>query len=177
MNSAEKQCLACDAIIPKSAEVCPDCGSSQAAPPIAKPSGTSRVLKGCLIAVAVVFAGTIVIGIVAAIAIPKFAMTKQKAYIASMKADLRNLSAAEDAYYEAHKVYQPNVAALEGFTFSHGVSLARPIEVDQNGWTATVRRDETAVQCTVKAGDRGSVSGVESVPTCGAAELESPVVP
>ncbi|MGD0991563.1 MAG: prepilin-type N-terminal cleavage/methylation domain-containing protein, partial [Gemmatimonadales bacterium] len=33
----------------------------------------------------------VIIGILAAIAIPKFANTKEKAYIASMKADLRNL--------------------------------------------------------------------------------------
>src|SRR2546430_16449607 len=33
----------------------------------------------------------VIIGILAAIAIPKFANTKGKAYIASMKSDLRNL--------------------------------------------------------------------------------------
>ena len=33
----------------------------------------------------------VIIGILAAIAIPKFANTKEKAYIASMKSDLRNL--------------------------------------------------------------------------------------
>src|SRR5205085_7241385 len=35
-------------------------------------------------------------GILAAIAIPKFANTKGKAYIASMKSDLRNLVTAEE---------------------------------------------------------------------------------
>src|SRR3989442_15622170 len=35
----------------------------------------------------------------AAIAIPKFANTKEKAYIASMKSDLRNLVTAEEAYF------------------------------------------------------------------------------
>ena len=33
----------------------------------------------------------VIIGILAAIAIPKFASTKEKAYLASMKSDLRNL--------------------------------------------------------------------------------------
>src|SRR5436853_643430 len=33
----------------------------------------------------------VIIGILAAIAIPKFANTKEKAYLASMKSDLRNL--------------------------------------------------------------------------------------
>ena len=34
----------------------------------------------------------VIIGILAAIAIPKFASTKEKAYLASMKSDLRNLA-------------------------------------------------------------------------------------
>src|SRR5437588_1120141 len=37
----------------------------------------------------------VIIGILAAIAIPKFANTKGKAYIASMKSDLRNLVSVE----------------------------------------------------------------------------------
>src|SRR5947207_4483053 len=41
----------------------------------------------------------VIIGILAAIAIPKFANTKEKAYLASMKSDLRNLVTAEEAYY------------------------------------------------------------------------------
>jgi prepilin-type N-terminal cleavage/methylation domain-containing protein len=41
----------------------------------------------------------VIIGILAAIAIPKFANTKAKAYIASMKSDLRNLVTAEEAFF------------------------------------------------------------------------------
>src|SRR5438309_9923389 len=37
----------------------------------------------------------VIIGILAAIAIPKFANTKEKAYLASMKSDLRNLRSEE----------------------------------------------------------------------------------
>jgi prepilin-type N-terminal cleavage/methylation domain-containing protein len=43
----------------------------------------------------------VIIGILAAIAIPKFASTKEKAYIASMKSDLRNLATAEESYLSA----------------------------------------------------------------------------
>src|SRR5439155_173501 len=39
----------------------------------------------------------VIIGILAAIAIPKFANTKEKAYLASMKSDLLNLVTAEEA--------------------------------------------------------------------------------
>ena len=40
----------------------------------------------------------VIIGILAAIAIPKFANTKDKAYLAQMKSDLRNLATTEETY-------------------------------------------------------------------------------
>ncbi|HSE26950.1 MAG TPA: prepilin-type N-terminal cleavage/methylation domain-containing protein, partial [Gemmatimonadales bacterium] len=40
----------------------------------------------------------VIIGILAAIAIPKFAATKQKAYLAAMKSDLRNLATSQESY-------------------------------------------------------------------------------
>ena len=41
----------------------------------------------------------VIIGILAAIAIPKFANTKIKAYMTAMKSDLRNLVTAEEAFF------------------------------------------------------------------------------
>src|SRR2546430_15317504 len=40
----------------------------------------------------------VIIGILAAIAIPKFANTKDKAYVAQIKSDLRNLATYEEQY-------------------------------------------------------------------------------
>ena len=47
----------------------------------------------------------VIIGILAAIAIPKFSNTKEKAYIAAMKSDLRNLVTAEESYFADTNVY------------------------------------------------------------------------
>ena len=41
----------------------------------------------------------VIIGILAAIAIPKFANSKEKAILASMKTDLRNLVTAQEGFY------------------------------------------------------------------------------
>jgi prepilin-type N-terminal cleavage/methylation domain-containing protein len=41
----------------------------------------------------------VIIGILAAIAIPKFANTKEKAILASMKTDLRNLVTSQEGFY------------------------------------------------------------------------------
>ncbi len=51
----------------------------------------------------------VIIGILAAIAIPKFANTKEKAYLASMKSDLRNLVTAEEAYFADSVKYTSNL--------------------------------------------------------------------
>ncbi len=55
----------------------------------------------------------VIIGILAAIAIPKFANTKQKAYITAMKSDLRNLVTAEEAYFADSSQYTATVAQPE----------------------------------------------------------------
>src|SRR2546425_9768441 len=59
----------------------------------------------------------VIIGILAAIAIPKFANTKEKAYLASMKSDLRNLVTAEEAYF-ADSVKYSAAIGVGGVTFT-----------------------------------------------------------
>ena len=53
----------------------------------------------------------VIIGILAAIAIPKFASTKEKAYLASMKSDLRNLATAQEGYFADNQVYLAGTAS------------------------------------------------------------------
>jgi len=47
----------------------------------------------------------VIIGILAAIAIPQFASTKEKAFDAAAKSDLRNLMTAEEAYFSDYQLY------------------------------------------------------------------------
>jgi len=54
----------------------------------------------------------VIIGILAAIAIPKFQSTKGKANAATLKSDLRNLATAQEAYFYEKQVYSTNTAAL-----------------------------------------------------------------
>ncbi len=55
----------------------------------------------------------VIIGILAAIAIPKFAGTKSKAYVAAMKSDLKNLVTAQESYFSDASTYGA-VANLTG---------------------------------------------------------------
>ena len=65
----------------------------------------------------------VIIGILAAIAIPKFANTKSKAYITAMKSDLRNLVTAEEAFFADSSKYTATVVAAE-VPELHGRGLA-----------------------------------------------------
>jgi len=55
----------------------------------------------------------VIIGILAAIAIPKFANTKEKAVLASMKSDLRNLVTAEEGFFSDNQDYAGNLGAAQ----------------------------------------------------------------
>ena len=61
----------------------------------------------------------VIIGILAAIAIPKFADTKRKAYVTAMKSDLKNMVSSAEAYFADNNTYVGYVAP----TGSSGVTL------------------------------------------------------
>jgi len=93
----------------------------------------------------------VIIGLLAAIAIPKFANTKEKAVVASMKSDLRNLAGAQEAYWVENRTYYagaiPN-AALQ-FQPSPGVTVAIVTSTDA-GWSARATGVPlTAMQCVI----------------------------
>src|SRR3954471_6257508 len=67
----------------------------------------------------------VIIGILAAIAIPKFANTKEKGVVASMKSDLRNLASAQESYWVENRTYYGGVIPAAGFLYntSPGVTI------------------------------------------------------
>jgi prepilin-type N-terminal cleavage/methylation domain-containing protein len=79
----------------------------------------------------------VVIGILAAIAIPKFGNTKEKAVVASMKSDLRNLAGTQEAYWNQNQTYYNGVIPAAGFPFtpSQGVTLTI-LNSTAAGWSA-----------------------------------------
>ena len=84
----------------------------------------------------------VIIGILAAIAIPKFANTKSKAYITAMKSDLRNLVSAQESYFADSSAYSTNTTLLN-FKASTGVS-APNISIGSGWWLATNTHDQLA---------------------------------
>ena len=84
----------------------------------------------------------VIIGILAAIAIPKFANTKTKAYTAAMKSDLRNLVTAEEAYFADSSRYTSVIISTgtgNGVMFRNSTGVNLPAIVPGTGnWSATV---------------------------------------
>lgn len=78
----------------------------------------------------------VIIGVLASIAVPKFSSTKEKAYIASMKTDLRNLATTEEAFFADSARYSADPAVLR-FRPSTGVGMPA-ITVGAGSWSATV---------------------------------------
>jgi prepilin-type N-terminal cleavage/methylation domain-containing protein len=77
----------------------------------------------------------VVIGVLAAIAIPKFSSTREKAFMGSMKSDLRNLATLQDIYHNNNYTYSLNATDI-AFTNSDGVVVTIN-EADGTGWAAT----------------------------------------
>jgi hypothetical protein len=87
-----------------------------------------------------------------AITIPKFtntfANTKEMAYEASMKSDLRNLVTAEEAYFADSVKY---TRRLNNFVVTTGNVLG-PITVTSDGWTATITNINSPKKCAIFIG-------------------------
>src|SRR5580765_6914791 len=100
----------------------------------------------------------VIIGILAAIAVPKFANTKERAYIASMRSDLRNLVNAEEAYFADSVKYTTSVSCVTpapagsvSFCATVGNTLGAVTTAagTQAGWTANVTNASTSKRCAI----------------------------
>jgi len=98
----------------------------------------------------------VIIGILAAIAIPKFSATREKAYISAMKSDLKNLATQEEIYYSDNFAYSTVLADL-GFAESDGVTVAVGAATG-TGWSATASHTGTTTTCAIFYGDATAVA-------------------
>jgi type IV pilus assembly protein PilE len=94
---------------------------------------------------------TVVLGILAAIAIANFVSTKQSAYMASMKADLRNFAIYEQNYeIDSQGSYFTGNGVAQGFTPTPGVTVnATAVPGPPPSWNAVAAHDKTAKTCSI----------------------------
>lgn len=99
----------------------------------------------------------VIIGILAAIAIPKFQETKGKSYAASLKSDLKNLSSAQEDYFYYNEQYTMALGSVN-FSPSPGVVLTIT-EASARGWSATTTHPASfPLTCAVYYGQAAAVS-------------------
>jgi type IV pilus assembly protein PilA len=101
----------------------------------------------------------VIIGILASIAIPKFGSTKEKAYIAKMKSDLRNLATAQESYLGDNQVYYGGGIPNAAFTFnpSSGVTVTM-VSANTSGWSATTAYVGSTKTCALSYGSAAPVA-------------------
>lgn len=93
----------------------------------------------------------VIIGVLAAIAVPKFASTKGKANAAALRADLRNLASAQEAYFHETSYYTTDVTLLN-YTTSPGVVLTI-LSATKGGWSAQATHPQSfPLTCAIWAG-------------------------
>lgn len=80
----------------------------------------------------------VIIGILAAVAVPKFAATKERAFLGTMKSDLRNLATAEESYFYDNSTYYDGAVPAAVFQYNPSKDVAVVIqEASVAGWSAS----------------------------------------
>lgn len=106
----------------------------------------------------------VIIGLLASIAIPKFANTRERAILTAMKSDLRNLVTAEEAYFTDSMRYTTNLGTR--YRTTTGV-LGPTITLTGDGWTAKVSHASTTKICAVFTGSTPLAPAMkEGAPRC-----------
>ena len=102
---------------------------------------------------------TVIIGILALIAIPRVGSVKERAIVASMMAELRNLQLAQEAFYAKDLEFAASIAELTEFEQSADITTTFQTN-NRVGWTAQTAHVGTAIQCAVFV---GRLDGVASL--------------
>jgi type IV pilus assembly protein PilA len=116
----------------------------------------------------------VIIGILAAVAIPKFSNTKQRASRASGIADMRNLATSEEGFYADSNRYAAiadtgSAAGKMNFTPSNG-NTALTLVATATGWSARINIP-AGQSCGIYHGSAAAPAGMPAttpsgVPVC-----------
>jgi prepilin-type N-terminal cleavage/methylation domain-containing protein len=125
----------------------------------------SRPLGFTLIELLIV---VVIVGVLAAIAVPKFQNTKGKANAAALRSDLRNLASAQESYFAEHSAYSANTLQLQ-VDVSSGVFLTI-MNASAGGWSAKATHPQSyPLTCAIFSGTVSShpyPTDPEGVVTC-----------
>jgi prepilin-type N-terminal cleavage/methylation domain-containing protein len=99
----------------------------------------------------------VIIGILAALAIPRYQATRGKAVFAGIKSDLHNLTTAQESYFYDHNSYTTELDSLKVMT-----SLGNQLVIgaaNASGWSATATNPLSYPHmCAIFMGDAAAVA-------------------
>lgn len=95
----------------------------------------------------------VIVGLLAAIALPRLGGAKERAYITSMRSDMRNLSTYEESYFYDFALYTSDLNALaaSGWKATPMITV-NVVEATASGWSASVSHLLSNVQCALFVG-------------------------
>jgi prepilin-type N-terminal cleavage/methylation domain-containing protein len=128
-------------------------------------SGPTMNRKGFTLIELIVVA--VIIGLLASIAIQRFANTKEKTYLVTIKADLRNLVTAE-VVYSTDSLRYTTVIGSGGLTYQTTTGNTLPsIALTGDGFTARMGNANTPRTCVIFMGSTPIAPAVnEGEPAC-----------
>lgn len=94
----------------------------------------------------------VTIGILVTVLIPRWAAARDKASVAAMTSDLRNLATAEESYFDDHASYAATTAELPLYAPSSGTSVTIG-EAGGGGWSGSASSTWTLRHCYVFYGN------------------------
>jgi Tfp pilus assembly protein PilE len=146
-------CKHCGKEVSPNDKICPHCHED-----LVKNAGKEKTSTAAklIIALAAGIAGIFFLGIFAAIAIPKFANTKEKAYVASMRQNLFDLRTAEENYHSTHGAYTTDPTLIK----TTGINTLGITAASASGWKAMITNPATAIMCRIGVGS-------DSIPNVG----------
>jgi type IV pilus assembly protein PilA len=111
----------------------------------------------------------VIIGILVAIVVPKFANGKERAMVSAMRSDLHNLVTAQEGFFSNSNQYYNGPVPDPSFTYNVSENVSVTLQnVSPGGWGATATRVGTTRMCAVYVGTGGPIAPAvaEGVPTC-----------
>ena len=112
----------------------------------------------------------VIIGVLAAIAVPKFSMTKGKSYTAAIRSDLHNVATAQESYFYDHGTYATSTVQL-AMRSTNGVTIAI-VTANAGGWSATAWHPAASpIECGLFLGTATAVSGATTEGVMGCLNL------
>lgn len=99
-----------------------------------------------------------IVGLLAALAVPRWARLTERSIVAAMRTDIRNLAVLEESHFYDRAAYTADLALLgsRGFVVTAGVQLDIK-EATNTGWSVSASHPNSTQECHLFVGTAAPV--------------------